>query len=163
MPSWGADMGASGAAPARLLVLVMSLVLVGCGGPHPAETSGAAATRADADHDGVDDRRDRCPGTAQIKRVDPAWQYAVVVSEERLSPTPRSYPVDADGCELDGDGDRVVNSADYCPEDSPAALAAGVAPNGCPTQSDGDGTPDYRDDCPGTPRGVRADNRGCPI
>jgi OOP family OmpA-OmpF porin len=29
--------------------------------------------------------------------------------------------------------------------------------------SDGDGVPDERDNCPGTPRGVKVDERGCPL
>ncbi len=70
--------------------------------------------------------------------------------------------MDAAGCELDSDGDGVVNSQDFCPDDAAEALIAGVAVNGCPRHSDDDGTPDYRDHCPGTPMGVSTDAQGCP-
>ncbi|MBE9540811.1 MAG: thrombospondin type 3 repeat-containing protein, partial [Proteobacteria bacterium] len=67
------------------------------------------------------------------------------------------------GCEFDTDGDGVINSKDYCPEDTVETLSKGVAVNGCPKQSDADGTPDYRDNCPDTPKGVKVDNLGCPM
>jgi OOP family OmpA-OmpF porin len=124
---------------------------------------GGNAFGADSDHDGVGDGRDRCPHTAQAKKVDPGFPYIVALSESRRSAGPQAVPVDVDGCALDSDGDGVDDSADYCPHDTKASLTAGVAPNGCPRQSDGDGTPDYRDKCPGTPRGVRADAAGCPL
>ena len=71
------------------------------------------------------------------------------------------YSVDQHGCELDTDGDGVVNSEDYCPEDSKEVLSMGVAENGCPKHSDGDGVPDYRDRCPNTPAKVKTDKYGC--
>lgn len=120
------------------------------------------ALAADADHDGVDDSTDRCPDTAQLPKIRPGSQYSAVYSEERRSGGPRSYPVDASGCEPDGDGDGVKDSADFCPDDTPETLAFGVAANGCPVQSDGDGTPDYRDRCPGSPIGTPTDPFGCP-
>jgi OOP family OmpA-OmpF porin len=121
------------------------------------------ALAADADHDGVPDERDRCPHTAQIKKVDAAFPYAPAVSEARRLAKPQAHPVDKNGCELDTDGDGVKDSVDYCPNDPKEALAAGIAPNGCPKHSDGDGTPDYHDKCPGTPKGARADASGCPL
>jgi len=121
------------------------------------------AAVTDADHDGVPDFRDKCPKTAQVKKVAANFKYRAAVAPERLSPEPMSVPVDADGCELDSDGDGVKDSQDYCVDDSPEAISAGVAPNGCPLQSDGDGTPDYRDKCPGTARGVKTDRFGCPL
>jgi OOP family OmpA-OmpF porin len=124
---------------------------------------GGNAFGADADHDGIADERDRCPHTAQGKKVDPRFPYSLALSESRKSARPQAVPVDVNGCELDSDGDGIADSADYCPHDAKASLAAGVAPNGCPRQSDGDGTPDYRDKCPGTPRGVHADEAGCPL
>lgn len=123
----------------------------------------APAMAADGDHDGVPNARDRCPHTAQINKVNAAFPYAPAVPEARLSPKPQAHPVDANGCELDSDGDGVKDSADYCPNDAKEALVAGIAPNGCPKHSDADGTPDYRDQCPGTPKGARADADGCPI
>ena len=119
------------------------------------------AYAADRDHDGVPDTADRCPDTAQLGKLPADFRYAPAVNPERLKPEPQAYPVDRYGCENDSDRDGVVNSKDYCPEDSQEALAMGIAANGCPKHSDGDGTPDYRDRCPDTPRNVRADQYGC--
>jgi OOP family OmpA-OmpF porin len=71
--------------------------------------------------------------------------------------------VDKEGCEFDTDGDGVINSQDYCPQNTKIELSKGIAVNGCPKQSDFDGTPDYRDKCPDTPRGVKSDKDGCQI
>lgn len=117
---------------------------------------------ADSDHDGVPDTGDRCPDTAQLKKLPPDFRFADAVNSDHLRHGPQAHPVDAAGCELDNDGDGVVNSQDYCPDDSSEALSAGIAANGCPKQSDFDGTPDYRDRCPDTPRGVATDPQGCP-
>ena len=117
----------------------------------------------DSDHDGVADAKDRCPDTAQLKKVPPDFRYKMTVNPERLKPGPQAHPVDEHGCELDSDGDGVINSHDYCPKDTPEMISAGVAANGCARQSDADGTPDYRDDCPDTPKGVKTDAKGCPV
>ncbi len=117
----------------------------------------------DSDHDGVPDALDLCPNTAQLQKLPPDFRFGAAVNPERLRPGPEAHPVDATGCELDNDGDGVVNSQDYCPDDSTEALSAGVAANGCPRHSDFDGTPDYRDRCPDTPRGVATDAHGCPL
>lgn len=118
---------------------------------------------ADRDHDGIDDKIDKCPNTAQIKKVDSSFRYAMVVSSERLNKRPQAWPVLSNGCEPDDDKDGVINSLDYCPEDEKTALSKGVAKNGCPLHSDQDGTPDYRDQCPGTLAGVSTNEQGCPI
>jgi OOP family OmpA-OmpF porin len=117
----------------------------------------------DADHDGVPDALDRCPNTAQLRKLPPDFRFGAAVNPARLKPGPSAHPVDSNGCELDNDGDGVVNSQDFCPDDATAALSAGVAANGCPQHSDFDGTPDYRDRCPDTPRGVATDAHGCPV
>ncbi len=117
----------------------------------------------DADADGVADELDKCPDTAQLKKLPADFKYGVAVDPERLKPGAKAFPVDEHGCELDTDGDGVVNSKDYCPDDTAETLSKGIAANGCPKQSDADGTPDYRDDCPGTAKGVKVDNRGCPL
>jgi len=117
----------------------------------------------DADADGVADKLDRCPNTAQLKKLPADFKYGVAVDAERLKPGAKAFPVDEDGCEFDTDGDGVINSKDFCPEDTAATLSKGIAVNGCPKQSDADGTPDYRDNCPDTPKGVRVDNLGCPV
>jgi OOP family OmpA-OmpF porin len=98
---------------------------------------GLGATRrsaADADHDGVADRLDRCPNT------------------------PRGAKVDADGCPIDSDGDGVWDGIDECPR-TPAG--ARVDARGCPKDSDGDGVYDGIDECPDTPRGCTVDAKGC--
>jgi len=117
----------------------------------------------DADSDGVSDELDKCPNTAQLKKLSADFKYAVAVDPERLRPEAKAFPVDKDGCEFDTDGDGVINSKDYCPEDTKETLSKGIAVNGCPKQSDADGTPDYRDNCAGTPKGVKVDNLGCPL
>lgn len=124
---------------------------------------GVNAQAMDGDHDGVPDAADRCPNTAQFKKLPAEFKFAAAVNPDRLKLAPEAYPVDQTGCELDTDGDGVVNSKDYCPEDSKEALSLGVAENGCPKHSDGDGTPDYRDRCPSTPRKVKTDKYGCEI
>jgi len=118
---------------------------------------------ADADHDGVADHQDQCPNTAQLKQLPPHFKYRFAVSPYRYSGEPKAWPVDPNGCEPDSDQDGVIDSKDYCPEDSREAISKGVAINGCPVHSDFDGTPDFRDKCPGTPRGVRTNAVGCPV
>ncbi|NOR41943.1 MAG: hypothetical protein GQ572_01310 [Gammaproteobacteria bacterium] len=117
----------------------------------------------DADADGVADSLDKCPNTAQLKKLPADFKYSVAVDPERLKPEAKAYPVDENGCEFDTDGDGVINSKDYCPEDTAETLSKGIAVNGCPKHSDADGTPDYRDDCPDTPKGAKVDNLGCPL
>lgn len=117
----------------------------------------------DRDADGVEDKLDKCPNTAQLKKLPADFKYGVAVDPERLKPGAKAYPVDLQGCEFDTDGDGVIDSQDYCPVDTPESLSKGVAANGCPKQSDADGTPDYRDKCPDTPKGVKVDNVGCPL
>ena len=117
----------------------------------------------DSDHDGVPDKDDRCPNTAQLKLLPKSFRFSAAVNPDRLDDMPKAYPVDEFGCELDNDGDGVVNSKDYCPEDIQVELSHGVAENGCPRHSDADGTPDYRDKCPNTPRGIKTDQFGCSV
>lgn len=123
----------------------------------------ASVIANDTDADGVDDSQDKCPNTAQLKKLPANFKFSVAVEPERLKPEPKAYPVDESGCEFDTDGDGIVNSQDYCPQDTAETLSKGIAVNGCPKQSDADGTPDYRDNCPDTPAGVRVDNNGCPV
>ena len=118
---------------------------------------------ADTDHDGVPDHRDQCPNTTQLKKLPPHFKYRLAVAPERYSGEPRAWPVEATGCEPDSDNDGVIDSQDYCRDDSADATSRGVAANGCPVHSDFDGTPDFRDQCPGTPRGVPTDASGCPV
>ena len=117
----------------------------------------------DTDADGVADKLDKCPNTAQLKKLAADFKYGVAVDPERLRPEAKAFPVDENGCEFDTDGDGIINSMDYCPEDTAETLSKGIAANGCPKQSDADGTPDYRDSCPDTAEGVKVNKLGCPI
>lgn len=117
----------------------------------------------DTDADGVVNQLDKCPNTAQLKKLPADFIYGVAVNPERMKPGHKAFPVDENGCEFDTDGDGIINSKDYCPEDTTEAISKGVAVNGCPKQSDADGTPDYRDNCPDTPGGVKVDRLGCPV
>lgn len=116
----------------------------------------------DSDHDNVPDLWDQCPHTAQLKRLPDDFVYWAAVNPNRFSAEAVAWKTDMLGCEFDTDGDGIVNSQDYCPEDSPNMLSHGVASNGCPVHSDKDGTPDYRDKCPGTLFGTPTDSNGCP-
>ncbi|MCW8825288.1 MAG: thrombospondin type 3 repeat-containing protein [Gammaproteobacteria bacterium] len=117
---------------------------------------------ADQDNDGIDDSVDRCPNTAQLKKVDPNFRYAITVNPERLTPGNHAVAVNSDGCEPDNDNDGIKNSADYCPDNSALEISKGVSDNGCPIHTDRDGTPDYRDRCPNTAAGLKTDQYGCP-
>lgn len=138
--------------PVSLLIFFISLV-----------ACSAAMASTDADNDGIPDAMDQCPNTAQLKKLSPGFKFAAAVNPARLDTTTKAYPVDSKGCEFDDDNDGIVNSQDYCPDNQPHELVAGIAPNGCPRHSDYDGTPDYRDHCPDTPRGIKTDRYGCPI
>jgi OOP family OmpA-OmpF porin len=123
----------------------------------------ASVLAKDSDHDGVPDAEDRCPNTAMLSKVPADFKFAAAVNPDRLKQHSQAHPVDPHGCEFDTDGDGVINSQDYCPQDSQVAISKGVAENGCPKHSDADGTPDYRDRCPGTPAGTKTDRHGCEI
>lgn len=123
----------------------------------------AFAAEKDSDFDGIVDANDKCPNTAQLKKIPANFAYGVAVNPERLKPGTKAFPVNKNGCEFDTDSDGVVNSQDYCPDDSAETLSKGIAVNGCPKQSDYDGTPDYRDKCPNTSKGVKTDRFGCPV
>lgn len=73
---------------------------------------------ADADMDGVSDKKDKCANT------------------------PAKVAVDKNGCPLDGDGDGVADYMDKCPTQAGLPLT-----NGCP-DADKDGVADAEDQCP---------------
>ena len=125
--------------------------------------SSAKVMANDADADGVADNLDKCPNTAQLIKLPADFKFGAAVDPERLKPGAKAFPVDENGCEFDTDGDGVINSRDYCPEDTAETLSKGIAVNGCPKHSDADGVPDYRDNCPDTLKGVKVDNLGCPV
>lgn len=148
MPSWGVKMKRS--IPVLLGFLASTLF-------------SNYAYAFDSDHDGINDAVDKCPNTTQLKKLPATFKYRLAVNPERLIAGKKAFPVNKSGCELDNDGDGIVNSQDYCPDDTPLSLSAGIAPNGCPKHSDADGTPDYRDKCPNTPRGAKTDSNGCEV
>ena len=117
----------------------------------------------DRDFDGIADSQDQCPNTPRAYKNDPKFKYILAVLPENRIAGPQAVKVDHTGCAPDTDHDGVVDHKDYCPEDTPLEISAGVYINGCPTQSDQDGTPDYRDQCPNTPMGVKTDQAGCPV
>lgn len=94
--------------------------------------------RKDDDHDGVVNKRDKCPET------------------------PYSVVVDKDGCPLDTDGDGVPDYLDKCPK-TPREAYNHIDQNGCPVDNDSDGIADYKDKCPDTSPEARAyvDSTGC--
>jgi outer membrane protein OmpA-like peptidoglycan-associated protein len=122
----------------------------------------------DDDHDGVPNKRDKCPDTPAGVVVDangcPVDTDGDGVPDylDRCPDTPKGVAVDANGCPLDTDGDGVPDYLDKCPG-TPVEARATVDENGCPKDSDGDGVPDYLDKCPNTPKGVAVDANGCPI
>jgi OOP family OmpA-OmpF porin len=97
---------------------------------------GFGGKQPDADLDGVQDSKDKCPDT------------------------PKGALVDANGCPLDGDGDGVFDGIDQCANTPKGAI---VDPTGCPKDSDGDGVWDGIDKCPDTPVGATVDVSGCPL
>lgn len=121
---------------------------------------------ADTDLDGVNDNKDKCPGTPSGARVDvngcptDADGDGVFDGIDQCPNTPRGATVDARGCTSDSDGDGVLDGLDQC-ADTPRG--ATVDARGCPTDADGDGVMDGLDQCPNTPSGVTVDARGCPV
>jgi outer membrane protein OmpA-like peptidoglycan-associated protein len=120
----------------------------------------------DADHDGVPDKRDRCPGTPLGATVDangcPGDEDGdgVLNGLDKCPGTPKGAIVDAVGCPKDSDGDGVYDGIDVCP-DTPAGAI--VDASGCPMDSDHDGVFDGLDKCPDTPIGAKVDANGCPL
>jgi outer membrane protein OmpA-like peptidoglycan-associated protein len=127
---------------------------------------GGSSVKADADNDGVPDRKDNCPDTPVGARVDEhgcpidSDHDGVPDGLDQCADTPAGAQVDARGCPMDSDNDKVWNGIDQCP-DTPAGAV--VDERGCPKDSDGDGVPDGIDQCADTPRGVQVDARGCPV
>lgn len=133
------------------------------------------AAAQDSDRDGLPDKLDRQPHTAE---------YYQGTAMEPTAPGDRSKDVDSDGDGRpdfrdkaphtawyynawvapppppDTDGDGVIDDLDKCPE-TPSGVQ--VDADGCPVDSDGDGVADYLDKCPGTAEGVKVDPSGCAL
>jgi OOP family OmpA-OmpF porin len=84
----------------------------------------------------------------------------VVDRLDKCPTTPAGRKVNTQGCELDGDGDGVVDALDKCPT-TPAGRT--VNAQGCELDGDGDGIVDGIDQCPTTPAGDRVDSKGCSL
>jgi len=119
----------------------------------------------DSDGDGIDDSKDKCPGTPSGAVVDKngcpddADGDGVVDGIDRCPGTPAGAKVDSQGCPSDSDNDGVYDGIDRCPG-TPAG--AKVDSQGCPSDSDNDGVYDGIDRCPNTPAGAKVDETGCP-
>lgn len=124
----------------------------------------------DSDHDGVKDRKDKCPDTPLLVKVDkkgcPVDEDGDGVPDYK-DQCPKSDKaavgkVDSIGCPCDKDGDGVPDYLDKCP-DTPLAARGMVSEDGCPLDTDKDGIFDYLDKCPTTPIGIKVDAMGCPL
>ncbi|MDB4972647.1 MAG: Flagellar motor rotation protein MotB [Myxococcaceae bacterium] len=97
----------------------------------------------DADHDGFEDERDRCPGQAED----------------------RDGFADQDGCpDPDNDGDGIADAKDRC-KATPEDRDGFQDDDGCPeADNDGDGVPDGYDSCEGPKEDMDGDrdDDGCP-
>jgi outer membrane protein OmpA-like peptidoglycan-associated protein len=120
----------------------------------------------DADHDGVADRRDACPGTPTGAVVDArgcpsdADRDKVYNGLDACPNTVEGAEVDARGCPTDTDADGVYDGIDIC---AATPTGARVDARGCPTDADADGVADGTDQCPNTPPGATVDATGCPV
>ncbi len=124
-----------------------------------------ANEEADADEDGVPDRKDSCPGTPFGAIVDENGCHTdqdgdgVPDGLDVCVNTPKGAIIDGHGCPRDSDRDGVPDGVDECAE-TPSRYP--VDARGCPRDSDGDGVLDGADKCPGTPAGATIDEEGCP-
>lgn len=91
---------------------------------------GGVKALKDSDNDGVPNKYDECKKTRA------------------------GYKVDSVGCDLDTDGDGIVDTEDKCP-----ALKGLLEFSGCP-DTDGDGIQDTEDECPN--KAGSAEGKGCP-
>jgi OOP family OmpA-OmpF porin len=127
---------------------------------------GFGGKQPDADMDGVQDSKDRCPDTPHGALVDANGcpldgdGDGVFDGLDQCANTPHGATVDANGCPTDSDKDGVFDGLDKCP-DTPAGATVDLA--GCPMDSDGDGVYDGLDKCPNTPKGCTVDATGCSV
>ncbi|MGC3943593.1 MAG: OmpA family protein [Chryseolinea sp.] len=142
---------------------------------------------ADADKDGVSDKKDKCPNTPSVAQVDdkgcPLDGDQDGVPDYMDKCPSLSGKQNLEGCP-DKDNDNVADQDDKCPDvkgverfgGCPDSDNDGVedakdkCPNeaglvqfdGCP-DTDGDGVQDNEDKCPDTPKGMRVNATGCPM
>ena len=139
----------------------------------------------DTDGDGVPDKKDKCPDTPSLAKVD-SQGCPVDTDADGVADYLDACPTLAGSLELNGcpdqDKDGVADREDTCPTVPGIARFAGcpdtdgdgiqdsedVCPNvigldifkGCP-DTDGDGVEDSKDKCSDTPSGVKVDESGC--
>lgn len=126
--------------------------------------------RKDTDHDGVVDKKDKCPETPFSVIVDkngcPVDMDGDGVPDylDKCPKTPKEAynHIDQNGCPVDNDGDGVPDYKDKCP-DTPHDAIQYVDSLGCVSDKDKDGVFDYKDKCPDTPLGMKVDTLGCPL
>jgi outer membrane protein OmpA-like peptidoglycan-associated protein len=124
----------------------------------------------DTDHDGVVDKRDKCPETPFSVIVDKkgcpidADGDGVPDYLDKCPKTPKEAynSIDQHGCPVDNDSDGVADYKDKCP-DTPKESIGYVDSLGCSIDTDKDGVFDYKDKCPNTPLGAKVDSVGCPL
>ncbi|MFN0151444.1 MAG: OmpA family protein [bacterium] len=127
---------------------------------------GGSTTTADADGDGVGDKKDLCPGTPLGALVDAKGcpidgdKDGVFDGLDECASTPAGAKVDTKGCPKDSDKDGVWDGIDMC-EATPAG--AKVDAKGCPSDADKDGVWDGLDQCANTPTGAKVDAKGCTV
>lgn len=109
---------------------------------------------ADADKDGISDKKDNCPDIPGLKEFEgcPDTDGDGLPDNQDACPE-EAGPVENNGCP-DTDGDGVLDKDDACPNQ-----AGILALNGCPDQ-DGDGIADPQDECVDV--AGPAANNGCP-
>jgi len=125
---------------------------------------GFGGKQPDADMDGVQNHKDKCPDTPRGALVDANGcpldgdGDGVFDGLDQCANTPKGATVDASGCPSDSDKDGVLNGIDTCP-DTPAGATVDLS--GCPSDSDKDGVVLGIDQCPSTPIGCTVDAKGC--
>ncbi len=142
---------------AHPLVAGIAKLNITLGGPKPV---------GDADGDGVNDDKDKCPHTPPPIVVDAdgcgidSDKDKVFDGLDKCPNTPEGVEVYFDGCPVDSDHDKVPDYLDQCPNTPEGVVVDSV---GCPLDEDNDKVPDYKDQCPHTPEGVAVDSVGCPL
>jgi outer membrane protein OmpA-like peptidoglycan-associated protein len=139
----------------------------------------------DTDGDGVPDKKDKCPDTPTIAKVDsegcPIDTDLDGVADYLDACPGFAGPLELSGCP-DQDKDGIADKEDACPtvpgitrfagcpdtDEDGIQDSADACPNvkgldifkGCP-DTDGDGVEDSKDKCSDTPSGVKVDESGC--
>lgn len=121
---------------------------------------------SDKDGDGVIDRKDLCPNTAQGLDVNDRGcpvdedQDGVMNIVDLCPGTMRGLKVDLNGCPQDNDHDGVYDYQDHCLNTPPGFAVDGA---GCTLDTDRDGIDDNHDKCPESRPGEKVNDEGCPL